>query len=829
MNPCRPDRRCAAAVSLSAVVFGWGALAILAQSLLLRESLVLFFGSELSWGIVLGSWLLGVAIGGGLGGVAAGRADRASRRFAVVAILFVLFVPATIWLLRGSRAWLGVGTGEYVPLAASALLSLGFIGPCGLLIGLGFPLACRLSAQASGRTAASRDPTDPEPSARPIGWVYLAESAGSLAGGAGFTFWLVGRVDPFSMFLGAGVGLLILVAGLELAHSTRRLPMVALVSVLLALVGVVAMAEGLASRLDRSAVLRRWRSFAGGFRLIASRDSRYQNIAIGSRQRQYSVFTNGQRQLDFPQVYGPYRLATHTAMCQHPAPRNVLLLGGGASGVLAEVLRHPVQRVDYVELDDVWLELVRPLLPERDRKALDDPRVHVHHVDARHYVKLTKRRYELVLADLPPPMSAMNARYYTEGFYREIRRILTPRGVLVFATEASPAELRPEAGRCLGSIFATLKRVFADVLVEWGSTPRIYACPAPGALTTDPNVLAERLLARNVHLPDLEAGIDDPSILPELYRAFFSSTDRLTPEHVAKRRRELAALADAPVNTDLKPAIFLLWLIRQDRQLHGQSARLFEWISLLRPWHVLLALAGLPAAWMAWLHWRGKGLAGVVRTAAIFSIGTTGLASMALEIVLIFAFQNLYGYVYERIGMIIAMFMFGLVIGSFAANRLLKRIGTSSGRASSAGSPIAMLRRLIVLDSLMALLAAGVPLVLAQLAGLRGPAAAIGLVEPVVFGLVLLAGVVGGAAFPLAGQVYLQQAAGIGRAAGAVEAADHAGACAGALVTGVALVPVLGLASACLLIASIKLLAVGLLLGVAVAVRRGKGTRAAMR
>ena len=51
-------------VWLGLLVVGWGVQAIVIQSLLIREALVLMFGSELAWGLVLFAWLLGVAAGG---------------------------------------------------------------------------------------------------------------------------------------------------------------------------------------------------------------------------------------------------------------------------------------------------------------------------------------------------------------------------------------------------------------------------------------------------------------------------------------------------------------------------------------------------------------------------------------------------------------------------------------------------------------------------------------------------------------------------------------------------------------------------------------------
>ncbi len=49
----------------------------------------------------------------------------------------------------------------------------------------------------------------------------------------------------------------------------------------------------------------------------------------------------------------------HYAMAQRPDARRVLLISGGVSGTAREVLKYPVEAVDYVELDPLILEVAR--------------------------------------------------------------------------------------------------------------------------------------------------------------------------------------------------------------------------------------------------------------------------------------------------------------------------------------------------------------------------------------------------------------------------------------------------------------------------------------
>ena len=70
----------------------------------------------------------------------------------------------------------------------------------------------------------------------------------------------------------------------------------------------------------------------------------------------------------------------------------------------------------------------------------------------------------------------------------------------------------------------------------------------------------------------------------------------------------------------------------------------------------------------------------------------------------------------------------------------------------------------------------------------------------------------GGAAFALAGRLQLDTTGLPGAAAGSIVGADHAGACLGALLCGILLVPVFGTVATALLLAGIKLSAMALLI-----------------
>jgi len=767
------------------------------QALLLRESLVLLYGSELAWGVMLFAWLLGVAGGAALGGVLAGRAARRGADAALAAVLLALSAAACaeLWVFRGARAWLEVGPGEMLPLSKTALAAVVFITPASALIGMAFPLACAIGA-ANARPCLS------------FAHVYALESAGGLVGGAAFSFWAVEHLAPLQTALASGALTAAASAGLLLArranvshaapfrreipggHAARR-RRVAWLPVGLGIVaaGAALVAAGAGNTLNRRLVERRWRNLAPGYELVAETESKYQNLAIGARAGQFTLYCDGHVTTDFPDPYTFVPLA-HFWLCQHPAPRHVLVLGGGAEGLLSEILRHPVERVDYVEPDPRLIELVKPYLTAPDEAALRDPRVHVHAVDGRHFIKTQRDRFDLVIARLPEPTSALRARFYTAEFYAELRRAMTPRSVLCLTATAAPAELSSATQEYLASIRATLRRHFPHVVVGWGDPAQVLAATAPDLVSTDPAELTARYTQRRV-----ESEGFDPAW-------FAGATDWLSPEKLAWRASELDEVRGAVVSTDLRPVIYVQRLALWEAAVG--TSRIIAWLRTVSLTKVVAATAVLSAVILLSGRVRRGPHHGWSAGALSLSVTTTGFATMALSLVWLFAFQNLYGYVYQRVGWIVALFMGGLVVGCLLGGSG-PRVGADVLREKR------VWRRLVLVDVLLAVLAASGPVVLPALAVLQAHPRALVLVEGCISLLVVVTGVLGGATFALAGRLQLRFSGRPGAAAGAVVSADHIGACLGALLCGVILVPVFGTVATAVLLAGIKLATAGLL------------------
>jgi len=768
-------RDCTKRLPFTAVLMLWGASSVMAQSLLWREAHVIFFGSELSLGIALAAWLAGVAAGGLTGASALKRLRLdAAAGFAGALVALGVTSIASVATLRLCRGWLDLQVGEYIPVEWMVLLAMLLIAPASFWVGFGFAAAASMQRAISRREGAVS-----------IGTVYMFESLGSLIGGVVFTFVLVGRIGSMPCLTGVASLLHFAAATcLLIAPGRKRLTRPAAAGLGIAGLALMVCVAGPARSLESMTITRRWQTFADGLRLLEWRDSRYQHLAVGELEGQYSLYANGQKLTDFPKRYGYTKIFAHLIMAQHPMPQQILLIDGGIEGTLAEILLHKsVRSVDYVEIDPALTEMLKRHLAGPDETALKDPRVRIHHVDPRRFLASADHQYDLILAFLPEPTSIIAARLYTAEFYKSVSRALKDNGVFVFRTTASPGTLRPEARAYLASVFRTLKSVFADVLVEWGQQPHIYCAKQAGILSLDPEVLARRLRDQGV----------SPDLFPA--EALIGTTDALEPTKVARRLKELES-ADAPVSTDERPLCMLLRLLLW----HEQQGRHTFMAALLRIRPAGLAYAIIACTALAgivgWLVGRG----GALRKASlIWAVATTGTATMAGELALLFVYQTTLGYIYERIALAVAIFMLGLVAGSGCANRLVAGLPARTNWIAG----------LILLDLTMAALAVATAHALSLLQ--MTAAAPDWLAEGVIYALILCFGLAGGAMFPVAGRVYIDREGSTASAAGTLEFADHAGAAFGAVAMGVVLLPALGIAASCYAIALMKALSALLL------------------
>lgn len=170
-------------------------------------------------------------------------------------------------------------------------------------------------------------------------------------------------------------------------------------------------------------------------RLLAHRRTPYQELLLFESPGLGKVLVlDGIVQLTELDTYAYHELLAHPAMCAHPNPRTVAIVGGGDVHLAAEVLKHPeVERVLLLELDKEVIEVAREHFPVA-AQALADPRLEVRAGDA-FEAMAGLSNLDVILCDLTDPIGQA-ARLFEEGFYARCARALGEEGVLAAQTES---------------------------------------------------------------------------------------------------------------------------------------------------------------------------------------------------------------------------------------------------------------------------------------------------------------------------------------------------------------------------------------------------------
>jgi spermidine synthase len=722
-----PDRT---RVLVLLAVGGLGVSAVMTQLVLMRELLGAFSGNELVFGISLGSWLLLTGVGTWLGRLPVRLKDPA--RPLVVGLVLVAIIPlvqvVAVRVLRDVVFLRGAAVG----VTGTVLGSLALLSPFCLVSGALLTLACALlDSRVARREGASA-----------IGRVYVADSLGSIGGGILFSFVLVPWLDHFALLcFPAALNLLLAIA--LAGHFHRRLQ----------LASTVIVAAGLALHVtlidadDITTAIQHW-----GQPTVFRANSPYGRLVVTDDSGQLTFYENGVPVISTHNI-DQVEETVHYAMSQRPDARQVLLLGGGVAGTAREILRYGVGEVTYVEIDPLIITAGRRFLPEN----LADARIRTVATDGRRFVQRTGRRYDVVIVDVPDPSTSQLNRFYTAEFYAEVRRILTPDGVLAFALGHYENYVSPGLARLLASAHRTLRLSFGHVRMIPGG--RVFFLASDGPLSLD---IAARLEQRGLATKLVN-------------RHYLDAT--LAPDRLADLDRAVAQPAE--INTDFNPALYYY--------------HLRHWLSQFTVGTVLPSGKMLGGGLLLLLAAGLFGLRAVPRV-----IFAAGFAAAALEVVLLLGFQVLYGSLYRQVGLVVTAFMAGLAVGAWRANRRVER------EATAGFSPV---RLLLLLSCAIAGLAALLPFILPQLGRLDAFTGSALSGQGVVLLLTFLLAALVGGQFPLAG------ATGSGAAAvtaARLYSADLAGAALGALLVSTLLIPLLGVTTVCLLTAGLNLAAAAL-------------------
>jgi spermidine synthase len=376
-----------------------------------------------TFSIILAVFLLGLAIGSGLGSLL-GLAVRPQTAMGCCQLLLTAAIAWTAFMLAKSLPYWPINpklsTSPWFTFQIDLLRVIWAVWPGTLLWGAMFPLAL---------AAVGSEEEDP---ARSVGNVYAANTGGAIAGALSFSMLLIPRMGTRQAER-ALIGLSIASALCVLAPIvwSRRGKLGAW-----CLAASTAMAGLLAANVPGVPALviayGRLSMIAGESQILYVGEGMNSSIAVSQygNTRQFHVSGKSEASTN-PYDMRVQRMLGEMPALLHPRPRSVLVVGFGAGVTAGSFVANPdVQRIIVCEIEPLVPPTTTHYFGKENYNVFHDGRTKVIYDDARSYILTTPESFDIITSDPIHPWVKGSATLYTKEYFEIARKHLNAGGIV---------------------------------------------------------------------------------------------------------------------------------------------------------------------------------------------------------------------------------------------------------------------------------------------------------------------------------------------------------------------------------------------------------------
>lgn len=557
-----------------------------AQFIMMREASIMGGGSEASTGSFLWVWLV-IAAAGASAGSRPGLSHPGKLMWTLIT---GMFVAPMIFILM-NRLLLGPGeissmSGSLVIIAVSAL-------PVTFISALVFVRLSAIRQQTGGSVAGSS---------------FAIETIGSVTAGIITTLTLAMHLSNYRLYI------LVLLASTLMTVMFLNYPLwmrrAAMVSVILLALAAVILNPDTAVR---DMLLR-------GVRAEKSIDTPYGNITIGTYGGERTVFYD-HRPLFFSGDIIRSEENIHYPLLQRQKFGKVIVISGGISKHIEQLVKHDIDEVVYLEHDPGVIAAEGAADTTAGKMQLKVVRK-----EPLAFFRKNGDTFDAVLQLIPPPSALSVNRFFTVEYFRLVKEHLSPEGIFM-CTPMPYYNYSPESYRKgFSPVFNALKKTFDNVMILPGSS--LYAIASDGALSDSISVLAAR------------SGIVNDYV----------NSDYLNDDETRRRSKQILSLVDhgADLNTALKPSSSLFTnVLSLESRGPGRGIIAMVFAMIVLPF-VLVRKGGF-----------------------VMFASSAGLAGFGM--MLIFVLQVTTGNIYMLTALMLTFLMSGLAAGAAGTHTTLTR------------------------------------------------------------------------------------------------------------------------------------------------------------
>ncbi|MCD4732517.1 MAG: fused MFS/spermidine synthase [Bacteroidales bacterium] len=574
--------------TLKLSIFTIGFTTLIAQIIFLREFISVYNGNELIVGTILANWMFTNAIGAYLGKYIK-KIENQKNLIVYAHILLGVLPLLLVYLIYYSLEFFFF-PGQLVNMVEVFIISFIILSPFCIISGILFTIISAYYSSVIKKNVINK--------------VYGIEAFGALIGGVIFNFLLIFVLKTYYSLIVLFI-LNFTVAGIHFFVTDKKIGTYITAFLTIAVSGFLILND-----FDENALKHQFQNQE----ILYHKDTPYGKIAVTKFADQINFYDNGVFQFSDDNIITSEE-GVHYGMIQHPAPKHVLLISGGASGMIQEILKYDIESLDYVEQNPALIDMGKLYTDN----IIGDERISIIYKDPRIFLKKkSEKKYDVILINLPDPYSTQINRFYTSEFFEQLRKSLDPYGIITISLLSKANYISEEARNIHSSIFSTLKLIFQNVIIIPGEK--------------------NYFIASNVNLShSITELIDIRQINTE-----YVNNNYLDDETIKKESNLLKVdiSTDIDINEDFNPVVYLF--------------QLRYWLSYFNLNYYLLGLLIILPVFIIILRLNYINL----------GLFVTGFSASSIEIVLIIAFQVIYGYTYQMMGIIITFFMLGLWFGS---------------------------------------------------------------------------------------------------------------------------------------------------------------------
>ena len=353
-------------------------------------------------------------------------------------------------------------------------------------------------------------------------------------------------------------------------------------------------------------------------KMVNYTESRYCRIQVFQNDNQTVLLEDGIPRSSDGNIAAEETIV-HCGLTQLDKIQRVLTLSANA-GIVREIQKYHPLAIDNVEIDAV------KSLIEQEYKFIKIDGINMFYEDGRKYIRNSQLHYDAIILNLPEPDTFQVNRFFTDRFFEIVAHRLNTGGILVFHVDGFDSYLSETLKQQISTLYKTAKSQFTHIEIFPGEQ-LIFVCRNGNIQMDIPQLLAKKNIETQ-------------------YLQYFFYGD-ISKERIQYVRDQLIKTAE--INRDDQPVLVRLTVEKWLSIFHTDLSLFIVVLVLLFCCYMVLA-----------------------RTTE-FVLFSSGMTVMGFEILLIFLFQMMFGYVYYQICWIVTFFLIGLLPGAYFSVNVLRK------------------------------------------------------------------------------------------------------------------------------------------------------------